>query len=419
MGTGGRPRNSATAADEVTGSMAKADPIDGKYRVQNQGHPIASPPRLAATGKPSAVDLQLITLRMSHHAAASGYHRLTDVLPAATLITGTPPRSLPRRGAIKLLGALTARSGSQWYHRASLAGELTAAGRWLQTRRTLFHFLYGENSYRYLGRLKHVLRRDNWLVATYHTPSWRHRELVRDTDHIRRLDAAVVVSTSQIEFLADLVGRERVFYVPHGIDTGFFRPAPVRRAPGRFRFVCVGHHLRDFDTLAAAADLLWEHDREAEIVVVAEPDQLGRLAGLPNVTNLTKLTDTQLRALYQKSDVLLLPLRDATANNALLEGMACGLPVISTELAGVRDYVSSDCCVLTGQGDAGALAAAALRARNGELNLTAMAAASRLAAERLCWPRVARAMQAVYATVTGHGCRRVHGTDLNPGPTGS
>jgi glycosyltransferase involved in cell wall biosynthesis len=368
-------------------------------RIDNREQPPAS----ARVGwKVQSHGLQLVTLRMRHHAAASGYHRLTDALPAA-VISGRRPSSLVNRSIIKLLHTATARSGSLWYNRVSLAGELETAGRWLRTRNQIFHILYGENSYRYLGALKSFAARGNRLLATYHTPTWRMRELISNTDHIKRLDAAVVVSTTQRGYFEDLLGRDRVFFVPHGIDTEFFVPAPPAEVRQRtFRFVCVGNHLRDFATLAAAAEILWQRDRSIEIAVVADPHNLGALAGLPNVRILSRIDDLRLRALYQQANALLLPLVDATANNSLLEGMACGLPVISTDLGGVRDYICGSDCVLTRKGDAVALAAAAQQARDGSLDLEAMSSASRRAAERLSWPRVAQAMQRVYRTVMGH-----------------
>jgi glycosyltransferase involved in cell wall biosynthesis len=34
-------------------------------------------------------------------------------------------------------------------------------------------------------------------------------------------------------------------------------------------------------------------------------------------------------------------LKDCTANNSLLEGLACGVPAVTTDLPGIRDYTNA------------------------------------------------------------------------------
>ena len=65
-----------------------------------------------------------------------------------------------------------------------------------------------------------------------------------------------------------------------------------------------------------------------------------KMALSPRVRWHANLSSEELRAVYQKADILLLTLVDATANCALLEGMACGIPVIVTDVGGVRDYAN-------------------------------------------------------------------------------
>lgn len=298
----------------------------------------------------------LITLRMSGHAGASGYDRLQEFIEGDRIrLHGR--WTLGRRLVARTLRPMVRRSGSLWYQRANLISELEAARRWLARKGQVFHYLYGENSYRYLGEMKAV-RPGNAIVCTYHTPPERFRQVVTNRGHIARLDAVIVMSTVQREICAESLGAERVFFIPHGIDVDYYTPASPARARGEvFRCLFVGSHLRDIETLAAAARALRPRG-DIRFTVVTRPANLPKFEGLDNIDIRSNLDDHQLLSLYRESDLFVMPLLDSTANNSLLEAMACGMPMVTTDLQGVRDYANETCAVLTGKGDARALSEA-------------------------------------------------------------
>ena len=346
-----------------------------------------------------SLEVNIINLRMSHHAGPSGYDRIAQGLQANPIIPDM--RNIPIRIASKLLSPLISGSGSLWYNRVSMCSEFYAANAWLRNNNQLFHFLYGENSYRYFGNIRSLWNRQNKLLCTFHTPIWRLREVVQCEKHYRYLDAVVIMSNSQRDYFVEQLDSDRVFFVPHGVDTDYFSPRQELRLsdPPGLRFVTVGYHLRDFEVLAKIASALERYHPTARIDLVARPDRVGLLEGRPNVRCLSGISDAELLELYQTSDVLLLPLVDATANNSLLEGMACGLPVVSTDLPGVRDYVSDGCSLLSPIKDADAHINAVLDICEGRVELSSMARASREKAEEFDWPRVSAMLEAVYLTL--------------------
>ena len=94
-------------------------------------------------------------------------------------------------------------------------------------------------------------------------------------------------------------------------------------------------------------------------------------------------------------------LRDATANNAVLEALACGAPVVATDVGGVAEYLGDGAALLCPPGDPAALAAAMARVLDDDGLAASLSAAARARALEHDFAVVARAMADVYERVAG------------------
>ncbi len=212
-----------------------------------------------------------------------------------------------------------------------------------------------------------MVRADRWkknhlLIATCHQPVERLQERKNDPraqGFLRGLnatDVVVVQCESHVQpYRAFLPGR-RIHNIPLGVDTEFFRPVTDRlNRTTRPRILTVGNWLRDYTTWGAVVKRLRVSNRDLEFVVVANADTqaaarkaLGH--DLRGVRFLRGISDEALRSEYEKASVFYLPLTSAMANDALLEALSVGTPMVVTDLPATRDY-ASDCAFYAGPGD--------------------------------------------------------------------
>jgi glycosyltransferase involved in cell wall biosynthesis len=281
----------------------------------------------------------------------------------------------------------------EWYKLTDLWGEARALPRVAFGTTQVLHYLDADTTAFLLPQLKGLGVINTKVVASYHQPPEVLARIVPERV-LRCLDRVIVVSSEQAEHFTRIIGSDRVRLILLGIDTEFFCPATTPRRPGPIRCLTVGFWLRDFNVLGEVAEQL-EHRHDIEFHIVA-PETDG-LTGGGNVTIHRGVTDDHLRELYQEADILFLPLLAATANNALLEGMASALPVISTRLPAVESYLDGAEAILIDRNEPAAFVSAICSLAHDAARRQRMARSSRKRAEQLDWRRIAKQYEDVYA----------------------
>ena len=299
------------------------------------------------------------------------------------------------------------RSGMEWYD--GLYAEIFTSFHMRKSAPSIYHFLFAERDYRYLPALRP--ERKHKVIGTFHAAPREFARVMKRTYHIQSLDAASVGAKNLGPLLEPIVGKDKLFFVPHGVDTDYFTPSSKEHFPSK-TCLCVGHHHRDFETLAKTASWIRKKDAGVRFIVVdrvfslyfTREEQRKIMESFTSAGNIemqTNLSDAQLLELYQTSAMMVLPLFEATANVALLEALSCGLPIVTSDMEGIRDYVSRNEAVLVPERDPEAMAKHVLNLLEERDQLQKLSQASRKRALAFDWRVIAEQIKDVYHTLPG------------------
>ncbi len=340
----------------------------------------------------------LICNHIDHHARNSGYDQLAFHVEGEPYRSGGGSRILARALPWKLLKRVPA-IRTNWYNKDALRREIEICLRILAPRGDIYHFLYPENDLRLSSTWP--VRFNNKIVATFHQPPDFMEQHFQDKSCIRGLDGAVVLSSSQIPYLTRFLPENRVFLVPHGVDTKFWNPGPgvSQRAPSTF--LMVGQWMRDFETAGKVVLDAAQRELGIHFRVVGPREREEEFKRLPATEFLCGISDEDLREEYRRATALFLPLLDSTANNAILESMACGTPVVSTMGGCSETYLNEDCAIVVDRGDVGGLLRALLSLADKPEKVERMGRSAREKAENFSWEIVGGMMNQVYRKIRG------------------
>lgn len=349
--------------------------------------------------KNTGLRIHLVRTLYPHWGAHTAFNCLKPRLEAAGLLvrdsrvamdSGRLPLSLLERAVARR----SRQQGMREYRLRDLGADLGSLAACLRARVDVIHLLDGEHSLLNLPRWLRRLPRSRRpaLVASLHQPAALLPRLLRPR-HLDAVDCVLTVSPEQEEFLARWNPRTRVRTVLLGVDTEYFTP-PDPPPPSQ-PFVCLsgGIWMRDYAALDATARRLI-HIPHLEFHVVSPPPEYA--PGSTNIFVHHDIPDEELLRMYRKSHLLFLPLQDATANTFLLEGSACGLPVLSTDRPSIRAYFPGTEAILVRNNDPGVFAEAIRRLYDNQKTRAAMSLAARRRAEELDWDQLASEYISLY-----------------------
>ena len=147
---------------------------------------------------------------------------------------------------------------------------------------------------------------------------------------------------------------DKIDVIPFGVDTDFFRPLEVYKDENIFQILSVGYLIerKGFEYLIRAMPLVLEKHKQARLKIVGSGPLESKLKELiyeldlgDEVEIVKNVSDEELLMIYNSSDLFVLPsIVDSQGNTeglgvVLLEAMACGLPVMGSNVGGIPDII--------------------------------------------------------------------------------
>jgi alpha-maltose-1-phosphate synthase len=207
-------------------------------------------------------------------------------------------------------------------------------------------------------------------------------------EHALATKIIVASSFSKSTLVAQGVSEERILLNPYGVDLELFHPPvePRTRQPLRFLFLGLVSARKGVPLLLEAWQQLKLNDAELWLVGPVSEQEKVLIPDLPGLKVLGKYPHQELPELLRQCDVLVFPSYCEGFAMVLLEALASGMPIITTEATAGPDLIEDGIeGRLIPSGDLDALCAAMQECASDPDRLDEMAKAARRTAERFSW----------------------------------
>ena len=277
-------------------------------------------------------DIWVFGFAFGHHGKYSAFHRILDYLPDEIRkinVSFPCERFLPRPLKRRLRRVILRRAEKRMIQESSRA------------KPRLIHFLYPENCFlsgcfqrSFNGKVLLTLHQPESVLSSFRTSP----QGLSFIETAQRADRLIAMSPHVVECYQKFFENQSVRVIPHGVDTKYFTPSNDISDPPLI--LTLGNWRRDFKLWQNVANDFLKKGRPEMFCLVTNRENRKQfsLTKTANTIFMHGISDPELRELYNRSKALFLPLLDAVANNALLEGLSMGKQILVSDLPASRFY---------------------------------------------------------------------------------
>lgn len=198
-----------------------------------------------------------------------------------------------------------------------------------------------------------IIAQTVWVMDSWESYSWVRRAFYSRL--LNQADMLTFLSPSAAAKAQKLFPNHRVEFIKYGIraDQSLATIHREKNIPIRILSMGTDRH-RDWPTLIAAI----KNDPRYVLRALTGAKIDGLLANVANVTKEKAKTNTELMAMLNWADVVVVPLVEnlhASGITVIEEAVLCGIPVIATDVGGLRSYFSPEEINYAAPGDPKAL----------------------------------------------------------------
>jgi glycosyltransferase involved in cell wall biosynthesis len=252
------------------------------------------------------------------------------------------------------------------------------------------------------GRARNFGWKNRLWHRVYHFPRFRWSIRTADAAHVFCRD---VWNALQLEYG---LAPDRAVYIPNGVERRFFVPREYGDRPDGVRFLWAGTWLdqRGIFYLRDAMQQLASRTPRMTLTIAGpgtSPDEIGRFFGSELAGKILVrpvVPANQMPELYAEHDVFMFPSLMEGLPTVIMEAMASGMPVITTETCGMPDVVENEFNgLLIPPADAAALENAILRLYNSADLRRKLGQEAQESMRRYTWERAGLRLEALFLNV--------------------
>lgn len=222
----------------------------------------------------------------------------------------------------------------------------------------------------------------------------------------------VIANSEGLKYLAlKTTPEQHIQIIFNGIDTDEFKPPQekLNEYPDHINLIAVSRLIerKGIDYLIKALPEILKKDKRVRLTIIGEgnlEDDLKLLAKRLDISDKVSFVGFQDHNLmpehYNNAHLFVLPSKNEGMSNTILEAMACGLPIITTNTGGTSELIKENGFIVPME-DVSAISSAVLEALADKKLMEIMRKRSRNIALEFSWKKQALKYFNIYKEVTG------------------